>query len=183
MDAEVDDGEEPLTQEERDLLDTIRQKKKLIKEKSIREKTARTNNPIVSRAHRQKNIDEMASRLEELGMDSRQAVERVRSTSRRRRSRSRTTDQMDVDDGSQKRIHSTKSRSLSRGRSESLAKPSSGSGLKDIRQRNKAIKMSDRSQRLRNKMARKGEGDRHIPTLKPKHLLTGIRGIGKTQRR
>ena len=31
--------------------------------------------------------------------------------------------------------------------------------------------------------ARKGEGDRHIPDLKPKHLLTGKRGIGKTDRR
>jgi len=31
--------------------------------------------------------------------------------------------------------------------------------------------------------ARRGEGDRHIPDLKPKHLLTGKRGIGKTERR
>ena len=31
--------------------------------------------------------------------------------------------------------------------------------------------------------ARKGEGDRHIPTLRPKHLLVGHRGKGKTDRR
>ena len=34
-----------------------------------------------------------------------------------------------------------------------------------------------------NKFARKGEADRHIPTLRPKHLFTGRRGIGKTDRR
>ena len=31
--------------------------------------------------------------------------------------------------------------------------------------------------------ARKGEADRHIPTLRPKHLLVGHRGKGKTDRR
>lgn len=33
------------------------------------------------------------------------------------------------------------------------------------------------------KQARKGEGDRHIFDLKPKHLFTGKRGTGKTDRR
>jgi len=33
------------------------------------------------------------------------------------------------------------------------------------------------------KFARKGEGDRHIFDMKPKHLFTGKRGIGKTDRR
>ena len=33
------------------------------------------------------------------------------------------------------------------------------------------------------KYSRKGEGDRHIAVKKPKHLYTGKRGIGKTDRR
>ena len=33
------------------------------------------------------------------------------------------------------------------------------------------------------KMARKGEGDRHIPDLKPKHLFSGKRPKGSTDRR
>lgn len=33
------------------------------------------------------------------------------------------------------------------------------------------------------KLARKGEGDRHIFDLKPKHLYTGKRGTGKLDRR
>jgi nucleolar GTP-binding protein len=31
--------------------------------------------------------------------------------------------------------------------------------------------------------ARAGEGDRKIPSLMPKHLFSGKRGIGKTDRR
>ena len=74
-------------------------------------------------------------------------------------------------------------RSMSRGRALSTAKPIEGSGLKNMAQKNKAIKMGDRAQRRMGKMARRGEGDRHIPDLKPKHLMSGKRGIGKTDRR
>jgi nucleolar GTP-binding protein len=34
-----------------------------------------------------------------------------------------------------------------------------------------------------NKDGRKGEADRHIYNLKPKHLYAGKRGNGKTDRR
>lgn len=43
--------------------------------------------------------------------------------------------------------------------------------------------MSKIAQRKVVTLARKGEGDRHIPTLKPKHLFSGKRGTGKTDRR
>lgn len=33
------------------------------------------------------------------------------------------------------------------------------------------------------KYSRKGEGDRHVFDLKPKHLFVGKRGVGKTDRR
>lgn len=141
---------------------------------------------FVARGNRQRDLKTMTEKLSELGMDPSAVVQRVRSESRKSTRRSRSQAQssdMDVDAEMPTRMHSSKSRSLSRGRFESLAKPNARSGLKDIRQRNKALKIADRSQRRRNKHARKGEGDRHIPTLKPKHLLTGIRGIGKTTRR
>lgn len=82
-----------------------------------------------------------------------------------------------------KRIHSSKSRSMSRGRALSLASPNSGSGLKDVTMRNRGLKMADKAQRLRNKMARIGEADRHIGTKMPKHLFSGKRPKGKTDRR
>jgi nucleolar GTP-binding protein len=74
-------------------------------------------------------------------------------------------------------------RSMSRGRSLSMKAPKEGMGLKDTVQANRAIKMGDRAQRRSGKMARRGEGDRHIPDLKPKHLYSGKRGKGKTDRR
>jgi nucleolar GTP-binding protein len=96
---------------------------------------------------------------------------------------------MDVDAAAAaptKRVHSTKARSMSRGRSASLAPPKPGGGLRDVAQANKAVRVGDRAQRARDKRfktARKGEGDRHVPDMKPKHLFSGKRGNGKTDRR
>lgn len=72
---------------------------------------------------------------------------------------------------------------MSRGRSVSLAAPGKNSGLKDSKQVNKSFKLGDMAQRKSNKKARKGEGDRHIPDLKPKHLFSGKRPKGSTDRR
>ena len=74
-------------------------------------------------------------------------------------------------------------RGMSRGRSASLAQVKAGSGLKDAVQRNKAVKMADKQQRRAGKAARRGEGDRHIPDFKPKHLFSGKRPKGSTDRR
>lgn len=123
-----------------------------------------------------------------MGLDASAAVERARSVSRvgRKRTRSQSrADAMEVEDGQPpaKRVHSSKSRSMSRGRSLSMAEPKKGSGLKDVVQRNKALKMADKAQKRMGKMAKAGEADRVIPTKMPKHLFSGKRGIGKTQRR
>lgn len=86
-----------------------------------------------------------------------------------------------------KRLHSNRSRSLSRGPAAAAqltsgASPGSG-GLKDGPQRAKALRLADRAQRRRNRMAKAGEGDRVILTKMPKHLFSGKRGNGKTDRR
>ncbi|CAL1409545.1 unnamed protein product [Linum trigynum] len=47
----------------------------------------------------------------------------------------------------------------------------------------KAITMARNASKKRNKDARRGEVDRVIPTLRPKHLFSGKRSIGKTDRR
>lgn len=43
--------------------------------------------------------------------------------------------------------------------------------------------MAKKAQKKMNRLGRKGEADRHIFNLKPKHLLAGKRKSGKTQRR
>lgn len=49
---------------------------------------------------------------------------------------------------------------------------------------NKGIKMADKAQWLRNKMAKSGEADRVIQTKMPKHLFSGkMKSTGKRDRR
>jgi len=52
-----------------------------------------------------------------------------------------------------------------------------------MQQAEAAERLARKKQKLMNMQARVGEADRHIPTLKPKHLFSGKRGIGKTERR
>jgi len=73
-------------------------------------------------------------------------------------------------------------RSASRARSSSRP-PRDKSGVRDEEMGAKARKLAKVSQRKMNNNARKGEADRHIFDLKPKHLFAGKRGTGKTDRR
>jgi len=47
----------------------------------------------------------------------------------------------------------------------------------------KAKKIARKAQFSFNQEARKGEADRRVMDLKPKHLYAGKRGMGKTDRR
>lgn len=62
----------------------------------------------------------------------------------------------------------------------SSTKPRDESGVRDIATRIKVRTMSKKAQKRMNRMAKQGEADRKIPNVKPKHLFTGKRGIGKT---
>jgi nucleolar GTP-binding protein len=77
--------------------------------------------------------------------------------------------------GKRKRTLSTRNRSLSA--TDKL------SGIVDAKQQVAAIKLGHKKQRLLALEARRGEADRKIPTLRPKHLYSGKRSIGKTDRR
>lgn len=56
-------------------------------------------------------------------------------------------------------------------------------GMRDQSQASKAVKLRNLGQRPRNMLAKAGEGDRHIQTKMPRHLFSGKRKGGKTQRR
>ena len=47
----------------------------------------------------------------------------------------------------------------------------------------KLKKVAKKAQADMNREGRRGEADRHVFDMKPKHLYTGKRGIGKTDRR
>jgi len=66
------------------------------------------------------------------------------------------------------------------------ARARSSSIMKGLPSMEVAQKMEKKRRKIlkpRHKMGHKGEGDRWVPDLKPKHLYSGKRGIGKTDRR
>jgi nucleolar GTP-binding protein len=188
--------EEHLTAEEAETLAAIRGRKAKIVADHRRKKKEGTNSAHMPRtvtgADRTRTAARMEKELGAMGLDASAAAARARSQSRgrtlqRKRSRSaaagKDTEMADGEEQPQKRIHSSKSRSMSRGRALSLAPADARKGIKDDVQRNKAIKMADKAQVKMGRLARKGEADRHIPDLKPKHLFSGKRPRGTTDRR
>lgn len=69
-------------------------------------------------------------------------------------------------------------------RSQSASRPPRDqSGMRDTKMVKKAKKMMKNSQRDMNRQGKKGEADRHVFDLKPKHLLAGKRKSGTTDYR
>jgi nucleolar GTP-binding protein len=127
----------------------------------------------------------MEEHLSTMGIDPSSAIARVRSRSvsrqgrKRGRSEAPAEDGMEID-GSQGPAHK-KMRDRSRSRSAVIAVP--GDGFKDSAQKVKIQKIRRKGEKVRNKQAKKGEADRVILNMRPKHLFSGKRGIGKTDRR
>ncbi|KAJ6821334.1 uncharacterized protein M6B38_392825 [Iris pallida] len=192
------DGME-LTPEEKEALAEIRRKKSLlIQEHRIKKSTAESRPTVPRKFDKDKKFTSkrMGRQLSALGLDPSAAIDRVRGRSlsrkghKRERSENRDVnggDSMDIDGGENpsKKLR-MRSRSMSRSRSQSRPPPGEivpGEGFKDSAQKLKAIKIARNSTKMRNRDARRGEADRVIPNLKPKHLFSGKRGIGKTDRR
>ncbi|CAG7900251.1 unnamed protein product [Brassica rapa] len=185
------DGEE-LTEEQKEQLAKIRNKKAVLIREHRLKKTVAQNRSTVPRKFDKDNkytTKRMGRELSSLGLDPSAAVDRARSKSRGRK-RDRSEDAMDVDDDAQERNKKmrvrSKSRSMSISRSQSRPPAHEvvpGDGFKDSTQKKAALKISNSSHKKRDKNARRGEADRVIPTLRPKHLFSGKRGKGKTDRR
>ncbi|KAF5447800.1 hypothetical protein F2P56_033322 [Juglans regia] len=186
------DGKE-LTPEEQQALAEIRKKKSLLIQQHRVKKSTAESRPIVPRKFdkdRQFTTRRMGRQLSTLGLDPTLAINRARSRSRGRK-RERSPERgandggdimdMDVDTPNKKQRLRSLSRSRSKSRPPGEIVP--GEGFKDSSQKVKAVKLAKKSAKKRNKDARRGEADRVIPTLKPKHLFSGKRSIGKTQRR
>lgn len=63
-------------------------------------------------------------------------------------------------------------------------RPRARSGVRDKAMESELVKRAKRdAARLIGAKSKKGEGDHHIPDLKPKHLFSGKRSIGTNQRR
>ncbi|KAM7490448.1 hypothetical protein LguiA_033369 [Lonicera macranthoides] len=177
-----------LTQEEKEALAEIRKKKSLLIQQHRIKKSTAESRPTVPRKFdkdKQFTSKRMGRQLKSIGLDPRLAIERARSKSRgRKRERSIDRDDtMDVDgeQSNKKRLRTSISRSRSVSRPPHEIVP--GEGYRDSAQKMKAMVLAKKSSKKRNKDARRGEADRVIPTLRPKHLFSGKRGKGKTDRR
>ncbi|KAL2328804.1 hypothetical protein Fmac_022231 [Flemingia macrophylla] len=190
------DGDE-LTPEQQEALAEIRKKKSLLIQQHRIKKSNAESRPTIPRKFdkdKQFTSERMGRQLSSLGLDPTLAIKRMRSRSASARGRKRERspesksadgrDGMDID-GDTPSKKQRLSRSLSRSRS--VSRPPHevvpGEGLKDSAQKIKAIKLAKKSVKKRNKDARRGEADRVIPNLKPKHLFSGKRSTGKTDRR
>ncbi|KAG1362620.1 nucleolar GTP-binding protein 1 [Cocos nucifera] len=186
------DGKE-LTPEEQEALAEIRRKKSLLIQEHRMKKSTAESRPIVPRKFdkdRKFTSARMGRQLSSLGLDPNAAIDRARSRSVSRRGRKRERslaredgDAMDIDDEQSSKKLRTRSRSRSRSKSRPPGEVTPGEGFKDSAQKLKALKIAKKSVKDRNKAARRGEADRVIPNLKPKHLFSGKRSIGKTSRR
>ena len=173
-------GYRKLTEEENKMVKDIKERKALIKMDSTRESDVRGNRSIIGRSRRRSlSRTRLENDLEQFGVDHEDAaevVDRVVARAGRKRSRSENRSVSLARNEVAKRA-----REGSRARSVSVVP---GEGFKDVAQKKQAQEKARKKLRAGvGKMARKGEADRSIPSLKPKHLFSGKRGIGKTDRR
>ncbi|KAM0935328.1 putative nucleolar GTP-binding protein [Dioscorea sansibarensis] len=183
------DGME-LTPEEKEALTEIRKKKSLlIQEHRMKKSTAESRPTVPRKFDKDKKFttERMGRQLSALGLDPTAAIDRARSRSvskrgrKRERSAAGAGEVMEIDtEQSNKKL---RSRSRSRSQSRPPGEVTPGEGFKDSTQKLKALKIGKKAVKGRNKAARRGEADRVIPNLKPKHLFSGKRSIGKTSRR
>ncbi|VDQ06112.1 unnamed protein product [Trichobilharzia regenti] len=123
--------------------------------------------PQVPRSARSVSVNKIHKDLGELGLEVDMEEEGERGRSRKKAARVRNA-------------------TPNKHREASIARASvarSTSGLRDAKMHETVKRMSKLAQRKTVTLARKGEGDRHIPNLKPKHLFSGKRGSGKLDRR
>lgn len=163
-DEELDEEEKQIHQ----LANKIREKKKII---AVESKIGRSGGkPVMPRASRkrERSVSRLRTEFEELGVDmsGKGDAHFARSTSR-----------------SRPPVKKARADSTGRVRSSSRVTPRDQSGIRDNQMKQKVKKMGQKAQGKMNQFGKAGEADRHIAVKMPKHMYTGKRGIGKTDRR
>ncbi|XP_007426818.1 nucleolar GTP-binding protein 1 [Python bivittatus] len=154
----------------RQLAQQIREKKKL---KILESKEKNTQGPRMPRTAKKVQQKTLEKEMTDLGLDLTSKTD-AHYLAQTRRSRSVTR--------KRKREDSVPPTSMARSRSTSRT-PRDVSGLRDAKMVKKTKTMMKKAQRKMNRLGKKGEADRHVFDLKPKHLFSGKRKSGTTQRR
>lgn len=167
-----DESDDPEMDDIRKTARKIKDKRKLIVMES-REKR-RIEKPRLPRTAKKLDTNRMSREMGELGVDvdteGESHLSRMRSVSVSKRMALK-----------RKREESV-ARSASRTRSSSRP-PRDKSGVRDEVMVKKLKQVAKNAQRGMNRNAKKGEADRKILNMKPKHLFAGKRKAGKTDRR
>lgn len=164
----------------------IREKRQLIRNEAKMRKSLK-NRAVMPRTAQPKRLSVMEKHLESIGHDSSAVVARARSQSRGRNPSSRNqmdtaaNNAMDIDSPASDPREALKLRARSQSRMPSTNRREDG--VQDVASRTKAERLAKLGQKKMNRMARQGEADRHVSAAMPKHLFSGKRGMGKTQRR
>ncbi|KAL1976915.1 hypothetical protein VTN31DRAFT_3197 [Thermomyces dupontii] len=180
-DDSVEDAEDA---EIRMKAELIREKRALMRNEARLRKSLK-NRALIPRSAKAKKLSEMQRALDEAGYDADAVAAHAQDPPARGRTLTRDTDNndpdaMDIDSTSNPReaIARAKSRARSQAATNRLT-----DGVPDATARTKAERLQKLAQKKMNRMARQGEADRHQTAALPKHLFSGKRGIGKTQRR
>ncbi|KAG2197860.1 GTP binding protein 4 [Mucor mucedo] len=168
-DDEILDDEEEIL---RTAADAIRDRKKLIVQ-AHRAARGRTR-PTLPKTTAAKftTVNEMGEHLESMGIDATDAAERTRNAAAgRKRTRAEVTPDEAVRDAD------------AHDRGDAEAEEVSALGFRNVKQKLEADKQKLRAQKPSALMGKRGESDRQIQTKMPKHLFSGKRGMGSTDRR
>ncbi|XP_023660638.2 GTP-binding protein 4 [Paramormyrops kingsleyae] len=165
-----EESEDDEMKEIRQLAKQIKEKKKLKFMQSIEKDVHGPRMPRTAKKVERKTLEKEMS---DLGLEM-EAKDDSHYVAQARRSRSTT----------RKRKREPSAPPLSRTRSQSASRPPrDASGVRDAKMLKKVKMMMKNSQKDMNRMGKKGEADRHVFDLKPKHLLAGKRKSGSTDRR
>lgn len=169
--AGIMDDESDIDEEQKELADKIRTKRKIIIAKRRSEKS--NNKPVLPRKYRSNDLNDFEDKLEGLGLNT----EKVRAKSKTRgRKRLRDNDEEGDDDmGVQTRSQSAADRS--RSRTHSRAPPRDTSAFRDPKQREFAEKLTKKRQKNWSRDMKSGEADRRVFDNKPRHLNSGKKDV------
>ncbi|OBZ70927.1 putative nucleolar GTP-binding protein 1 [Grifola frondosa] len=166
-------------------------------------KKAMKNRAALPRTAGLRTLSELTTGLTKAGLDPSRIQERAEilakmQSAARKRQREEDDAQMDVDEdggaeGDWMDVDGEEAPTLKRAKANSGAVIARGkheprlnrqlAGMRDDAQASKAVKLRNLGQRERNMHAKAGESDRAIKVKMPKHLFSGKRKMGKTDRR
>lgn len=174
-----EEGDRELSESESALYQLMRSER----DRALSEHNMKQGRIPFPRTKQRREVSALEKHLEDIGIDSTKAVERVRGESRARsKSKERSTSRS----GSRGRSLSAKTAMTGGKRSRSQFEELSAnrdSVIPDPKKRKVVRRLERDAAKKRNREGRVGEGDRLQTASMPKHLFSGKRGVGKTQRR